>query len=86
MKKYLVYVDGSSSTEEFVFKAYIPAKNEKEVREYVAGNGEVISIKDISSDFFISSEKVSEALNRANFGRAEHDLIIRCLERCEIAN
>ena len=44
MKKYMVYMDDGRDC----FKASIPANSEKEVREYVEGNGEVIAIKDVT--------------------------------------
>lgn len=84
MKKYLVYMD--DGCENGCFKVAVPAKNEKEARKYVNGNGEVIAVKDVTEDFPISVEKVEEALKRAGFGKAEMDLIVRCLQMNNIAH
>ena len=43
------------------------------IRRYVAGNGEIIK-------YHISSSKVESALERAGFGEAEKQLIVRTLE------
>lgn len=75
MKKYMVYMDDGKGC----FKIAVPAKSEKEARKYVEGNGEVIAVKDVTSDYPISIEKVAEALEKANFGQIEIDLIVRCL-------
>ena len=80
MKKFMVYLDDGKD----VFKCAIPAKDEKTAREYVKGNGEVIAIKDVTSDYPISAEKVGEALAKANFGKYEMDLIIRALQQMNI--
>lgn len=68
------------------FKIAVPAKNEKMAREYVKGNGEIIAVKDITEDFPISAEKVVRALQTANFGEIEIDLITRCLQMNNIAD
>ena len=76
MKKYMVYMDDGKNC----FKIAVPAKNEKSAIEYVKGNGEIIAVKDITEEFPISTEKVSNALLSAYFGEIEIDLIIRCLQ------
>ncbi len=81
MKKYMVYLDDGRDC----FKAAIPAANEKAARKYVEGNGEVIAIKDITEDFPISLDKVTQALKNAEFGQIEIDFIIRCLSFNDIA-
>lgn len=80
MKKYFVYMDDGHD----VYKVAVPAKDEKTVRAYVEGNGEVVAIKDVTSDYFISSEKVTNALKNSGFGSAEINFIIRALEECNI--
>ena len=81
MKKFMVYMDDGNDC----FKLAIPAKNEKEARKYVQGNGEVIAVKDVTEDFPISAEKVAHALGKAQFVQIEIDLITRCLQTCNIA-
>lgn len=81
MKKYMVYMDDGRDC----FKVAVPAKTEKEARKYVEGNGEVISVKDITTDFPISLEKIADALKMAHFGQIEIDLITRCLSFNDIA-
>ena len=81
MKKYMVYMDDGKNC----FKVAVPAKNEKTAREYVKGNGEIITVKDVTEEFPISTEKVSKALLSAHFGEIEIDLITRCLQMSNIA-
>ena len=75
MKKYMVYMDDTRDC----FKVAVPAKDEKTARKYVEGNGEVIAVKDVTNDYPISLDKVSDALKNARFGQIEIDLITRCL-------
>lgn len=81
MRKYMVYMDDGRDC----FKVAIPAANEKEARKFVEGNGEVIAIKDVTKDFPISLDKVTQALTNAQFGQIEIDLIARCLSFNNIA-
>lgn len=81
MKKFKVFLEAGNDC----FKAYVPARNEKEAREYVAGNGEIIAIKEVTADFPISVEKVGSALAVSGFGAAEIDLIMRTLQITNIA-
>lgn len=81
MKKYMVYMDDGRDC----FKVAVPANNEKAVRKYVEGNGEVIAVKDITEDFPISLDKVAQALKNAQFGQIEIDLITRCLSFNDVA-
>ena len=81
MKKYFVYLDDGHDC----YKCAIPAKSEKEAREYVRGNGEVIAVKDVTDDYPISADKVADALKNACFGQTEIDFIIRTLTHNNIA-
>lgn len=81
MKKYMVYMDDGQDC----FKCAIPAKSEKEAREYVKGNGEVVAVKDVTDEWFISAEYVADALERSGFGRSEIDIITRTLQITRIA-
>lgn len=82
MKKYMVYLDDGQD----VFKCAIPAKDEQSAREYVKGNGEVIAVKDVTSDYPISAEKVGEALKKSGFGEYEMDLVTRALQQIGICD
>lgn len=81
LKKYLVYMDDGRNC----FKLAIPAEDESSAREYVAGNGDVIAVKDVTEDYPISLDCVSQALRARGFGQVEIDLILRTLSLCEIA-
>lgn len=83
MRKFFVYLDDGS---ENVMKVAIPAKNEKDAREYVSGNGEVIAVKDVTDRYPISLEYVAKALINAGFGQTETDLITRTLQINDIAD
>lgn len=82
MKKFMVYMEDR----EDVFKVAVPADNEKSARKYVEGNGDIIAVKDITSDYPISNEKIGEALRAAGFGKIETDLITRALYQIGIAD
>lgn len=71
----MIYMDDGKNC----FKIAVPAKNEKDAKEYVKGNGEIIAIKDVTEDYPINLEKVVQALKQANFGITEIDIIARCL-------
>ncbi len=75
MRKFMVYMDDGRD----VYKLAIPAADEADARKYTEGNGEVISVKDVTEDYPISLDKVVEALRLAQFGQAEIDFISRCL-------
>lgn len=81
MKKYMVYIDDG----DLLFKAAIPAENEKEARKYAEGNGEIVAVKDVTDDYPISVDKVAQALKVASFGQIEIDLITRSLTKNSIA-
>ncbi len=82
LNKYFVYLDDGSN----VMKVAIPAKSEKEARNYVEGNGEVIAIKNVTDDFPISSDKIARALLNAGFGQIEVDLVVRTLQQTDITD
>lgn len=82
MKKYFVYLDDGKST----FRVAVPAKNERDARRYVDGNGEVVAVKDITKDYPISAQKVADALASAGFGMTERDLVVRAITISGIAD
>lgn len=76
MKKYIAYLDDGES----VIKVAVPANNAAGVKRYVAGNGEIIKIKDVTDEYPISSANVKLALEQSGFGETEKWLIVRALE------
>ncbi len=80
-KKYFVYLDDGTDC----FRCSIPAKSKEDATDYVAGNGEVVAVKDVTKDIFISADKVGDALKKSGFGDVEIQFIIRTLTRTEIA-
>lgn len=80
LRKYFVYVDDGAIT----MKIAVPAQNEKEARDFVTGNGEIIAVKDVTESFEISSTKVWEALNSADFTDQQRDFLYRTLYRTGI--
>lgn len=67
------------------FKLAIPAEDEASARKYATGNGEIIAVKDVTGEYPISLDCVSDALKVCGFGQTEIDLILRTLSFCEIA-
>lgn len=80
MKKYLVYMDDGCDC----FKLAIPADSVKAAKKYVAGNGEIVKVTDVTAEYPISVEKVGEALLKAGFGEYETDFITRALTQINI--
>lgn len=66
IKKYIVYIDDGK----LVFKAYVLAKNEKEAKEYVKGNGEVVGIKR-DEETRIDLNKLQDDLKSCGWSKAE---------------
>ena len=82
LKKYFVYLDVGTDD---VLKLAIPAKNEKDARDYVAGNGEVVAVRDVTERYPIDVDLVARTLINAGFGQTEVDLITRTLQSTNIA-
>lgn len=81
LRKFMVYLEDRDNC----YRVEIPAKNEKEAREYVAGNGEVIAVKDVTDIYTISLDKVIDALRVSGFGDTEIAFINRTLQSTGIA-
>ena len=80
MKKlnvYDVYLDDGRD----VFKCTIPAENKTAAKRYVAGNGEVVAIKDCSLQD-IDTNCLADTLRRNGWGQTEIDVITRTLHAC----
>lgn len=80
MKKYMIYMEDSKDC----FKLAIPARSTKDAKACVAGNGNVISVKDVTDDYPISLDKVRDALFKSGFGQIEIDFITRALDQIGI--
>ena len=84
---FMVYIDGGTDQDgnDIMMKIAVPAKDEQDARDYVAGNGEIVAVRDVSDEYRISSSRVYDALEKANFTQHEIDYIVRTLQRTEIA-
>lgn len=77
MNVYDVYLDDGHD----VFKCVIPAESKAAAKRYVAGNGDVVAIKDcLVQDIDLNC--LADTLRRSGWGRAEIDIITRALTTC----
>ena len=67
-------------TETDAFKVYRTAKNEKAFKEQYGGNGEIIKLEDVTSDYPLSLKTIEEALTISRFGQIEKDLILSIIQ------
>ena len=83
---FMVYIDGGTDQNgnDILMKIAVPAKDEQDARDYVAGNGDIVAVRDVSDEDRISSSRVYDALEKANFTQHEIDYIVRTLQRTEI--
>ena len=63
-----------------VYREFIPAQSATAAARYIAGNGEIVATQDVTEDFPLSLDRVSDALKAANFGKVEQDLILRMIQ------
>lgn len=84
---FMVYIDGGTDQDgnDILMKIAVPAKDEQDARDYVAGNGEIVAVLDVSDEYRIRSSRICDALEKAKFTQHEVDFIIRTLQRTEIA-
>lgn len=73
---YFAYLDDHKDT----YKIVVPAENKKDAEKYVAGNGDIIAIKE-DTEYSIHTDRLSEDLQRCGWGRTEIDIICRALEK-----
>ena len=85
--KFMVYLDGGTDHDgnDILMKIAVPAKDERDARDYVFGNGEIVSVQDVSDEYPIKASRIYDALETAGFNRHEIDFIVRTLTRTEIA-
>ena len=82
MKKlnvYKVYLDDGCDT----YRIIVPAESKKEAKEYVSGNGEIISVRE-HTEIGIGIEKLINDLTRCGWGNEEIDLIARTLQETRL--
>lgn len=65
---------------EHVYKHYGIYKNEKEARQYVEGNGEVIQVKEVTEDFPLDIDKLSRSLKQCGYGDIERNAIVSFIQ------
>ena len=75
-KVYDVYMDDGRD----VFKVVIPAESKQAATKAVAGNGEVVKIRESSSVPFIDCNKLTDTLRQNAWGDAEIQVITRVIE------
>lgn len=81
LKKYFVYLDDGND----VLKIAVPAESEEAAKKFCEGNGEIVKVKEITSEVQIEADAVAYALKGQNFSETEIDLIIRTLTSTGIA-
>lgn len=81
MKIFKVYIDDGKDC----YKEIIPANTLKDVKNYVKGNGEVISVKDITNERTpFNLEILSQNLLKSGYSHYDVDIITRCLSNCNL--
>ena len=74
--KYEVIIDDGTN----IYKEFIPATSEKELREVWGGNGEIIRIKEVP-DYLPDASRVRDDLKSKGYGDAEVDFVYRILHQ-----
>lgn len=83
MKVFKVYVDDGKA----VFKILVPAFTKKDVENYVAGSGEIISVTEtFDYPLPLANERISFALKEQCFGEPEIEIITRALSQLGLAD
>lgn len=79
LKAWWVYMDDGRDA----FKVAVPAATKKDAEAFVAGNGEVVTIREnlgsFDDGFVLSVDRLVDDMLKAGWGRAEVDLISRTL-------
>lgn len=75
-KVYDVYMDDGRD----VFKVVIPAESKQAATKAVAGNGEVVKIRESSSVPFIDCNKLADTLRQNAWGDSEIQVVTRVIE------
>lgn len=64
-----------------VYKMRRPAEDEEVLKYRYGGNGEFVTIRDVTDNYPISVSKVIKALKKAEFGEEEIDVISYSLQQ-----
>lgn len=76
---YICYLDDGKNA----YRIVVPATSEKDARQYVAGNGDIIAVKKCD-DLKININYLRHDLAPKMWGKDEIDLITRTLQRVGI--
>lgn len=79
-KVYMADTDRETG-EDHAFIVTVPAEDEDKARDYCAGNGEIIAVRDVTDEYPIDIDSVVDALKVAGFGRIECDIVGRALSQ-----
>ena len=79
-EKFFVYIDDGQD----VYKIAIAAISEDAARAWCTGNGEIIAVKNVTSQYHIDQNRVQKALENAGFKPEEIDWMRRALVEFEI--
>lgn len=64
-----------------VFKAFLPAKDKKELLSVWGGNGDFVVIEDVTEDYAIDVNKLRDTLQRAGYGVPEERMICYLVDK-----
>lgn len=80
MRKYLATL----TTDRTAYVVAVPAESEDKAIEYCQGNGEIISLNDVTDKYKIDVDRVREALKNGNFSDIQIDFMVRTLTETNI--
>ena len=84
MRIFTVYLE-SFARDKDVFKTLIPAETEEAAIEQVSGNGEIIAIKDTTTDHRFDTPELWMILEKAGYDESKIQLLDRLLENLGLA-
>lgn len=84
LRKYMVYLEDKDN----VYKIAVPAQDADDAIRWTAGNGDLVSVKDVTDEFEyrIDADQVFNALDAYGFNRKKIDFILRTLDRTGITD
>ena len=73
---FMVYIDGGTDQDgnDILMKIAVPAKDEQDARDYVAGNGDIIAVQDVSDQYRINDKKYMEVCKNENFRNSARNI------------